>query len=96
MMEKEQIYNVLTERGYDAKSANVIIPELQVLTPPLDTYFEQWVNNESDTHDYVSSGYSIKQLMEERGMTYPAALLTMDWLIKEPEAAMGSLNRGVR
>ena len=48
------------------------------------------------TYDYASGEYSIKKLMEERGMTYPATLLTMDWLVKESEAAMGSLNRGVR
>ena len=95
-MEKEIIYNILTGRGYDAKSASIIIPELQVLIAPLDTYFEQWVKDESSTQDYVSNGYSIKQLMEERGMTYPAALLTMDWIIKEPENAIRSLKRGIK
>jgi len=29
-------------------------------------------------------------------MTYPAALLTIDWLIKEPERAMRSINRGIK
>ncbi len=95
-MEKEIIYKILTGRGYDAKSASLIIPELQVLIAPLDTYFEQWVKDESSTQDYVSNGYSIKQLMEERGMTYPAALLTMDWIIKEPENAIRSLKRGIK
>ena len=95
-MEKEIIYNLLTGRGYDAKSASLIIPELQVLMAPLDTYFEQWAKDESSIQDYVSNGYSIKQLMEERGMTYPAALLTMDWIIKEPENAIRSLKRGIK
>lgn len=27
-------------------------------------------------------------------MTYPAALLTIDWLIKEPEKAKKSLEKG--
>ena len=29
-------------------------------------------------------------------MTYPAALLTIDWLIKEPENAIRSINRGIK
>jgi len=29
-------------------------------------------------------------------MTYPAALLTMDWLIKEPEQALKSLEKGIK
>ena len=34
--------------------------------------------------------------MEERGMAYPAALLTMDWLIKEPKKAIESLNGKIK
>jgi hypothetical protein len=29
-------------------------------------------------------------------MKYPAALLTMDWLLKEPQKAKESLRRGLR
>jgi hypothetical protein len=29
--------------------------------------------------------------MKERSMTYPAALLTIDWIIKEPDKALKSL-----
>ena len=47
------------------------------------------------------SGVPIKEisrnsLRNKFGMTYPAALLTMDWLIKEPEKAIESINRGIR
>lgn len=95
-MEKDYIYNVLLERGYDEKSARLVAPELMALNHPLDAYLEKWMQNESDISDYDAHSYSIKQLMDERNMTYPAALLTMDWLMKEPEAAVASLKRGIK
>lgn len=95
-MEKEYIFNVLLERGYDEKSAQLVATELMTLNKPLDTYLEKWVQKESDISDYDAYGYSIKQLMEERNMTYPAALLTMDWLMKEPDEATASLKRGIK
>lgn len=95
-MEKNYIYNVLLERGYDENSARLIAAELTMLHKPLDAYLEKWVQNGTDITDYSVNGYSIKQLMAERGMTYPAALLTMDWLIKEPDAAVASLKRGIK
>ena len=95
-MEKEYIYNVLLDRGYDEKSAQLVVTELMALKEPLDIYLEKWIQNASDISNYDAHGYSIKQLMEERNMTYPAALLTIDWLIKEPDAAIMSLKRGIK
>ncbi|WP_317346214.1 hypothetical protein [Phocaeicola plebeius] len=95
-MEKNYIYNVLTKRGYDEYSARLVAAELTMLHKPLDVYLEKWIQNESVIIDYDANGYSVKQLMEERGMAYPAALLSMDWLIKEPIKAMESLKRGIR
>ena len=95
-MEKEYIYNVLLDRGYDEKSAQLVVTELMALKEPLDIYLEKWIQNASDISNYDAHGYSIKQLMEERNMTYPAALLTMEWLIKEPDAAIMSLKHGIK
>lgn len=95
-MEKDYIYNVLLERGYDEKSARLVVTDLMALSEPLNGYLEKWMQKESDISDYAAHGYSIKQLMEERNMTYPATLLTMDWLMKEPDAAVASLKRGIK
>ena len=95
-MEKDYIYNVLLERGYDERSAQLVATELMILNKPLDTLLGRWILNGSEISDYDAYGYSIKQLMEERNMTYPAALLTMDWLMKEPDAAVASLKRGIK
>lgn len=55
---------------------------------------EKWMNGENV--DYSCHNYSIFELMKSRGMNYPAALLTIDWLIKEPEKAKKSLMKGIR
>lgn len=96
MMEKNYIYNKLIERGYDDKSACLIIPDLMQLHNPLDKYLELWIQDKTQESDYILNNYSVKQLMKERNMTYPAALLTMDWLIKEPNQAIKSLKRGIK
>lgn len=95
-MEKDCIYNILLKRGYDEISARLVAAELTMLHKPLDIYLEKWVHDESNIIDYDANGYSVKQLMEERGMNYPAALLTMDWLINEPTVAMKSLKYGIK
>lgn len=95
-MKKDYIYNVLIERGYDERSAQLVVTELMTLTQPLDAYLEKWLQDKSDISECDAHGYSIKQLMEERNMTYPAALLTMDWLMKEPDAAIASLKCGIK
>lgn len=95
-MEKDYIYNVLLGRGYDEKSAQLVAVDLIDLSQPLDAYLAKWMQDESDMQDYSLHGYSIKQLMEERNMTYPAALLTLDWVMKEPDVAVASLKRGIK
>ena len=58
-------------------------------------YLVDWIEK-GICKNFVSEGYSITDFMEKRKMKYPAALLTMDWLIKEPERAKESLKRGLR
>ncbi len=40
------------------------------------------------------AGYSINKLQEDYGMNVIAAILTLDWLAKEPEKAKKSLEQG--
>lgn len=95
-MRKDYVYNVLKERGYDSHSAELVVEELTKLEKPLNDYLECWLLDESDKKDFVANGYSISQLQSERQMSYPAALLTIDWLIKEPENANASLSKGIK
>lgn len=95
-MEEQRIVNLLKQRGYDTRSAKLVAGDLLQLSYPLNKFFAEWVEIESYKKDFSSNGYSLFNLMKERNMTYPAALLTMDWLLKDPIDALNCLKRGVK
>ena len=95
-MDLKNITSVLMQRGYDKRSAKLVAPDLSVLSRPLDSCFEKWMKDPQRVSDFKAYGFSVLTLMSERGMSYPAAILTIDWLIKEPDKAIKSLKRGVK
>ncbi len=46
-MEKDYIYNVLLERGYNTYTARLVTEELLKLHKPLSEYLIYWLGNES-------------------------------------------------
>lgn len=84
------------ERGYNAYSAQLVAEDLSKLSEPLSEHLINWLDDESYSKDFVANGYSMSWLQSERQMNYPAALLTMDWLIREPEKAIESLKRKIK
>ena len=56
---------------------------------------QHWLDQEEET-DFQIEGFKLSELKQKFDMTYPAALLTMDWLIKEPELATKSINQGIK
>ena len=93
---EELIHKTLLERGYDEKAARMVLPDLLGLSEPLKSLLKAWLENEKQHSDYTVAGFSVSEMQKERGMNYPAALLTIDWLIKEPENAKKSLTKGLR
>lgn len=91
----EKIKQVLLERGYTDKQANTVINDLLAMDESLKEGFSLWMKSEKET-DYTIKGITLSELKKKFGMTYPAALLTMDWVIKEPEKAIESINQGIR
>lgn len=96
IMDKLEILEILMQRGYIQRHASLVAEEMVNIAPQLQQYLEAWLMDKSYNENYEVGEYSLKRLQEERRMNYPAALLTMDWLIKEPEAALRSLNRGIK
>ena len=87
-MDTLKIYNVLTLREqYKDTQAKLVLHEIQNLNPDYIPYFLAWVENPEDQHDIIFDGISLCKLMEKKGMNYLAALLTIDWLAKEPSIA---------
>lgn len=91
---KDYIRNKLKKDGYPDKASAMVALELSNVDSQLIPLVEKWLNDNEE--NYESQGYNIFDLMKSRRMTYPAALLTIDWLIKEPEKAKKSLENGVK
>lgn len=50
---------------------------------------------ENGNHEeIILLGYSVEKLVKEHGMNEYAAYATLDWIIREPERAVGSLKKG--
>lgn len=95
-MDKLEIQEILMQRGYSQRNAKLVADELQEVASQLSIFRDRWLKDGAYNADYAVGEYSISRLCNERRMNYPAALLTLDWLIKEPKAALDSLNRGIK
>lgn len=93
---KDRLYHALIERGYKENSAKAVLDDLLHLSEPLEELLSDWLDDEHRQSDYKVDDFSISKLQQERGMKYPAALLTIDWLIKEPKEARRSLSKGCK
>lgn len=92
----ENIENILIKRGYPENAATVMSQKLSQLSGQIREAASSWLD--SGREPVVSShGYSTKSLMERfKGMKYPAALLTIDWLERDPEKAKIAIEKGIR
>ena len=91
----ENIKTILVERGYPEKQALSVASDLLKIDTSLRNALQHWLVTEKET-DFQIAGFKLSELKHKFDMTYPAALLTMDWLIKEPEQAIRSINRGIK
>lgn len=91
----EKIKDILMMRGYSEKQAFSVANDLQEIDSSLQDALQRWLVIEEEM-DFQIEGFKLSELKQKFDMTYPAALLTMDWLIKEPELATKSINRGIK
>lgn len=87
-MEINDIIKTLTEReGYSQKRAILLANECQNLSVELLPLLDSWLQDAENKGDFNIQGYGLLNMIQHRGMNYMAALLDVDWLIKEPEVA---------
>ena len=91
----KRIKQKLMERGYNEKQAIVTAKELLTIDEMLKGAISLWMDKDKET-DFTIEGVCLSNLKAKFKMTYPAALLTMDWVIKEPEKAKNALIKGIR
>lgn len=87
------VSRLIGEFSYSPHAADITARELVAADPRIQEAFSHWW----DTGEIVAlevEEYDIQRLADEHGMNPIAAFLTLDWLLKEPEAALASLARG--
>lgn len=90
-----EIKDTLIQRGYDEKKATGVADNLLKVSDCLKEAVEKWIADETET-DFEVQNYSILELKEKFNMTYPAALLSIDWIIKDPIVAIKCIEKGIR
>lgn len=94
-MNIEIIKKSLLERGYNQHETEILSEDLVSVHKDLLSCLETWIYSGKEC-DYTAHGISVKSLMEKYNLKYPAALLSIDWVIKEPNSAISAIEKGIR
>jgi hypothetical protein len=93
MNENELIPRLISEYKYPPKGAQIVAEKLVNSSQQVNQAFNVfWETGE--VPELEVEGYTISRLVKEHRMTPIAALLTLDWLIRDPEHAKKSLKKG--
>ena len=91
-MNKNEIKTIIVNRGYSEKDAELVSTDLEIIDVRLKDALEEWLKTGIE-NDVCVNGICTKELIEKRKYTYPAALLTLDWIYKEPNIALSVVCR---
>ena len=90
------IKDTLIERGYPERQAQITSANLSKLTGMFKNALDIWMENGKETPMTIRD-FSISDLMSRfKGMTYPAALLTLEWLERDYSNAKLAIEKGIR
>jgi len=91
----EKIIEKLISVGYPENAAKMTAKELSQIDNSLIAALNLWFQADEET-DMTIEGFTLSELKTKHKMSYPAALLTIDWLIKEPEIATKAITSGIK
>lgn len=86
-MNLHDIKTILIKRGYNSERAELVANELTTIDLTLHEPLNRWLNAGVET-DINVNGISLLELMRTYNLKYPAALLSIDWIIKNPKEAL--------
>lgn len=69
--------------------------KLTGIADELKPILNAWLEEGTEDSDIDFHGYSVNSLMRNHGVRFTGALLTLDWLIREPEKAAEALRKGI-
>lgn len=94
-METKEIVNYLEAQGVPKDQTGEVIQMLEKADPVIYNAFKAYIK-EGIAPDLCIEEYTCKGLMKELGLSITGALLTMDWLIREPENAKKAIEEGIK
>lgn len=95
-MEENMREIIIKRLGCTPERAESIEKNLKELSEPLRPLLDAWLEQGIEDDDTMYSGYSLNSLMRDYDMKFTGALLTLDWLVKEPKEAAKALKSGIR
>jgi len=90
---QDLIKRLQTDFGFPPTGAQLVTDKLVASQPVIKAAFLKWWQTGEFTPLEIE-GYTWESLMEKHSMKPIAALLTLDWLLREPEKAGASLRKG--
>lgn len=94
MKRQELIARLVSEFGYTDKEAPLVADDLLACSPVVQVAFERWWRGGELDKVLKVQGYTLQRLMDEYALKPIGALLTMDWLIRDPGEALAALAEG--
>ena len=88
-MEREWIRR-LRDLGYSEYEAARTAEKIDRMEPETRELLEQWFQTGRLPGEPLK-GFTVEELVDQRGMTVPAAFLFLDWMGREPEQAAEAL-----
>lgn len=96
MLDIENLKTSLKEEfGYPDFLIQSTVEKLINMNESLKTAFENWYISRI-VPDVTVEGYSMNVLLKDYSMQVVGAFLTLDWLLKEPQAAKCALKAGIK
>lgn len=88
---EEIVAYLVANEGYQEKVAQDLVCDLEAAAPPVQAAFEKWWQSRELEPALVVEGYTLRVLVEEFHFTPVNALVTLDWLLRDPRAARFAL-----
>lgn len=82
--------------GYQSHEADTVVRDLERLSPVLRPILERWLADGTESDSQVFHGYSIDRLRASSRMNFIAALLTLDWVVRDPDKATSVIRKGIK
>lgn len=87
---------IIARTNCDEKTAERLETKLSNISQELNPILEAWLKEGIESSDVEYNGYSINSLMKKDGVKFTGALLTLDWVIRDPEKAKSVIEEGIK